>query len=361
MSLTSPPSSAPLVSKTIRAVPAKPVRLERYAGNPILSPRPGNTWETLVTTNPGAWYDEESREVKLLYRAAGDDKEHLIHLGLAVSSDGYTFRRTSDQPVLSPGSLGLDGGCVEDPRIVKIDGWYYVTYAARPFPPGQYWLKSPDKVAPELPSDAPWSLRTNATATYLALTKDFKNWIRVGRMTDPSVDDRDVYIFPEKINGKFYMLHRPMNWAGPEYGTEYPAMWISEAEDLLCWKNPRLLAKAEYGWENRKIGGNTPPIRTRLGWMTLYHAVGTDKLYRLGAMILDEKDPSVVRYRTREWILQPEQAFELEGFYPGVCFPCGKVVIDGTLFVYYGGADKYVGLATCKLESLLSYLEACPV
>lgn len=341
---------------------AEGFRLERYRGNPIVSPNPLNAWEALVTTNPGAWYDRESGKVMLLYRAAGNDKEHRIHLGLAESTDGYTFRRVSDQPVLSPGSEGMDGGCVEDPRVVKIGEWYFVTYAARPFAPGQYWVSGPGgHIAPTMPPDAPWSIRSNATATYLALTKDFKTWIRAGRMTDPSVDDRDVYIFPEKIGGKYYMLHRPMNWTGPEYGTEYPAMWISEADDLLCWRNPRLLAKAEFAWENRKIGGNTPPIRTRLGWLTLYHAVGTDKLYRLGALILDEKDPSVVRYRTKDWILQPEEDYEMKGPYPGVCFPCGKVVIGEKLFVYYGGADKYVGLATCELEGLLEYMEACPV
>ncbi len=316
----------------------------------------------MVTTNPGAWYDEGTGQVLMLYRAAGNDPEHLIHLGLAVSTDGLHFKRASSRPVLSPGSIGLDGGCIEDPRIVKIGEWYYVTYASRPFPPGQYWIQTPDKVVPpDMPPDAPWHLKTNATATYLAMTKDFKNWIRAGRMTDPEVDDRDVYIFPEKIGGKYWMLHRPMNWAGPEYGTDYPAMWISSGTDLLCWENPKLLAKAEYSWENRKIGGNTPPIKTRLGWLTLYHAVGTDKLYRLGAMILDLQDPTVVRYRTRDWILQPEMPYEFEGFYRGVCFPCGKVIINETLFVYYGGADKYVGVATCKMPDLLAYLEQCPV
>jgi predicted GH43/DUF377 family glycosyl hydrolase len=362
--MSTPTVSVPDGVKARSNVPVRPrsFRLERHPSNPILKPNPRNAWEALVTTNPGAWYDEESRTVYLLYRAAGIDKEHRIHLGLATSKDGAAFERVSDEPVLSPGSLGLDGGCVEDPRIVRIDGWYYVTYAARPFPPGQYWVKNPHTAVPDsLPQDTPWLVKNNSTATYLALSKDLRTYIRAGRMTDPKVDDRDVYIFPEKINGKFYMLHRPMNWVGPQYGTEYPAMWISEATDLLCWENPRLLAKAEFPWENRKIGGNTPPIRTRLGWLTLYHAVGTDKLYRLGALVLDEKDPSIVRYRTRDWILQPETSYELEGPYPGVCFPCGKVVIDGKLFVYYGGADKYVGLATCRLDDLLDYLQECPV
>lgn len=337
------------------------MKLKRYEGNPILSPDPTHPWESLVTTNPGAWYDVEKKEVQLLYRAAGHDAEHKIHFGLATSKDGYHFTRTSDQPVFSPSAWGFDGGCVEDPRIVKMGDWYYVTYASRPFPPGQYWLaeKSPFK-PPVCPSDFPWFLRENATATYLGLTQDFKTWYRAGRLTSPSVDDRDVILFPEKINGRYFMMHRPMNWVGPQYGTEHPAMWISSATDLLVWENPRLLAKAEFPWEGTKIGGNTPPIRTPHGWLTIYHAVGEDKLYRLGAMLLDLDDPSIVRYRTRDWLLQPEKDYELKGFYPGVCFPCGKVVINGTLFVYYGGGDKYVGLATCNLDDLLAYLLECP-
>jgi len=337
------------------------MKLRRFEDNPILSPNPDNDWESLVTTNPGAWYDAGRGEVLLLYRAAGDDPAHKIHFGLATSRDGYHFTRVSDRPAFSPGPEGFDGGCVEDPRIVRMGDWYYVTYAARPFPPGQYWLGDGRPVKPPVcPPEFPWTLRENATATCLALTRDFRTWYRAGRLTNPGVDDRDVILFPEKINGRFVMMHRPMDWVGPEYGTEYPAMWISTGADLLAWENPKLLATAVFPWENKKIGGNTPPLRTPHGWLTLYHAVGTDRLYRLGAMLLDLEDPSIVRYRSRDWLLQPEEDYELQGFYPGVCFPCGKIVIGETLFVYYGGADKYVGLATCNLADLLDYLLSCP-
>jgi predicted GH43/DUF377 family glycosyl hydrolase len=337
------------------------MQLKRFDGNPILSPDPASSWQSLITTNPGAWYDPQKKEVQLLFRAAGNDPEHKIHLGLATSKDGYHFSRVGTEPVLSPSVLGFDGGCVEDPRVIKIGEWYYVTYASRPLPPGQYWLANGAVFKiPECPPEFPWHLRENATTTYLGLTKDFKTWYRAGRLTRPEVDDRDVYFFPEKIAGKFWMIHRPMNWTGPKYGTEYPAMWISSGDDLLACRDAKLLAKAEFDWE-KKIGGNTPPIKTPIGWLTLYHAVGSDKKYRLGALLLDLHDPTKVTHRTRDWILQPEKDYELQGFYPGVCFPCGKVVIGDTLFVYYGGADKYVGLATCKLEELLGYLMQCPV
>jgi predicted GH43/DUF377 family glycosyl hydrolase len=119
------------------------------------------------------------------------------------------------------------------------------------------------------------------------------------------------------------------------------------------------LASAKYDWET-KLGGNTPPIRTDEGWLTLYHAVGPDARYRLGAMLLDTHDPTIVRHRTPDWLLQPELDYEIEGPYRGCVFPCGKVVIDGTLFVYYGAADKYVALATCPIASLIDYMLTCP-
>jgi len=152
-----------------------------------------------------------------------------------------------------------------------------------------------------------------------------------------------------------------MSWVGPQYGTEHPAMWISFSEDLLHWPQSTLLAAAKEDWEC-KIGGNTPPIRTPHGWLTLYHAVGPDRYYRLGAMLLDLNNPARVTHRTKDWIFQPEEWYETQGCYDGggVVFPCGKVVINDTLFVYYGAADKYVGLATCKLSELLDYLLSCP-
>jgi predicted GH43/DUF377 family glycosyl hydrolase len=346
----------------ISLIPSKAMKLTRYSNNPILSPHPAHAWESLVTTNPGAWYDETTQQVLLVYRAAGNDPEHRIHFGLATSKDGYTFERASDLPIFSPSADGFDAGCVEDARVIKIGEWFYITYASRPFPPGQYWLEQGHQASfrPDCPPDFPWMLRNNQTSTGLALTKDFKTWIRAGRMTSPAVDDRDVILFPEKVNGRYVMMHRPMNWVGPAYGTEHPAMWISFGDDMLTWRESKLLAKAEFAWENKKIGGNTPPIKTEHGWLTLYHAVGTDAHYRLGAMLLDLDDPSVIRYRTRDWLLQPEMGYETDGPYPGVCFPCGKVILGDTLFVYYGGADKYVGLATCKMDALMAYLLSCP-
>jgi beta-1,2-mannobiose phosphorylase / 1,2-beta-oligomannan phosphorylase len=339
-----------------------PLKLQRFAGNPIISPKPENDWENFVTTNPGAWYDQSDGKVRLLYRAAGKDPEHVVRFGLAESSDGYHFERFKD-PVLSPSKDGLDSGCLEDARIVKMGEHYYITYATRVFPPGEYWLNGGNCFSdPECAEEFPLCVKKNHTTSHLLITKDFKKFIRGGMLTNPMYDDRDVILFPEKIDGKFYMMHRPMEWCGQGYETDFPAIWISSADDLLNFKRPSLLAKAEFSWEV-KIGGNTPPIKTDLGWLTIYHAVGPDKQYRLGAMLLDLKNPRRVTYRTKDWILQPETNYETQGCYfgGGAVFPCGKVVIDGKLFVYYGAADKYIGLAICKVDDLLNYLLQCPV
>ena len=120
------------------------------------------------------------------------------------------------------------------------------------------------------------------------------------------------------------------------------------------------MLRRKYPWEAFKLGINTPPIKTPYGWFTLYHAVGEDKFYRLGAVLLDLDEPGLVRHRTPDWLLQPEADYEIEGFYRGCCFPCGAVVIEGTLFVYYGGADKYCCVATCNFQDLLNHLLQCP-
>ncbi len=340
------------------------MQLERYTGNPILSPQPTHPWEDLAVFNPAAWYDEDRGEVLLLYRAAESHPEYKCYFGLATSRDGYHFERVGEQPVLDPSRDGFDGATIQDPRIIKMGSWYYVTYACRHYPFGQFWKPEVRQlyVTPDCPPEFPRYLRMNATLTGLAMTQDFRTWIRAGWLTDPLLDDRDAILFPERIGGKFALIHRPLEWVGPDYGTQEACAWISLADDLLGFPQApsRLLIKNQYPWEVYKLGVNTPPIRTPHGWFTLYHAVGQDRYYRLGALLLDLEDPSRVLHRTPHWLMEPETDYEIEGFYRGVCFPCGTAVIDGTLFVYYGGGDKYCAVATCPFDALLDHLRSCP-
>lgn len=332
------------------------MKLERFAGNPILAPNRRQAWERACTTNPGAWCD--GRTVHLLYRAGPDTKAHPIYFGLARSRDGLHFKRVSTHPVFGPSADGFDAGCVEDARIVKFDGTYAVVYAARAFPPGAYWRKSIplDAHNPPLPDEAPAAARLNLTRSGLALTRDFKTWHRLGPITDPTVDDRDAILFPERIGPSFALLHRPASWTGTGYGCARPSMWISFSRDLLDWKAHHLLATPEYEWEALKIGGSTPPLKTPHGWLALYHGVDADHVYRVGALLLDLRDPRRILARTPEPILEPEMPYEREGLVPNVVFPTGNVVIGDRLFVYYGGADRVCCAATIPLHALLDHL-----
>lgn len=328
------------------------MKLKKYKNNPILKPNPTNEWESLAVCNPGVWY--ENGKFYMLYRAAGYDLTHYIHFGLAISEDGFNFERVSKKPVLTPSPDGPDAGCVEDPRIVKYGDIFYITYAYRAYPPGQYWNK--DKIKTYEPNEnMPLCLKENITNSGLLMSKDLIHFKRLGRITKANLDDRDVILFPEKINGKYVMLHRPMQWVGPKYGCEYPSIWISFSEDLMVWEESKLLAKAEYEWET-KIGGSTPPIKTEEGWLTLYHAVDKKGIYRVGAMLLDLKDPTTVIARTKEFIMEPEYEYETKGIYNGCVFPTGNIVVDGILYIYYGAADMYCCVATIELEAILEYL-----
>jgi predicted GH43/DUF377 family glycosyl hydrolase len=336
--------------------------LVRYVGNPILAPLPGSPWQSQVTTNPGAWYDAATGEVLLLYRAAGHDDDHVVHLGLARSRDGLHFERAGPDPVVSPLPHTPDGGCLEDPRIIKVGDWYYVTVASRPYPPGRYWEPAAAAQRPHraFPAHFPAALRENLTSTHLFLTRDFRSWIRAGRLTDPALDERDVVIFPETVGGRWITLHRPMQWHGAGFPNAHPAIWIAASDDLLGWKSLTLLARGEQPWEE-KIGANNPPLKTPHGWLQIYHGVGADKQYRLGALLLDLADPRRVTHRTRRPIFAPEAGYETRGIYNGVCFPCGHAVIGETYFLYYGAGDVTCAVATARLDDLLRCLLDQPV
>jgi predicted GH43/DUF377 family glycosyl hydrolase len=335
------------------------MRLKKFEGNPILTPCESNEWESLVTCNPGVFYDNGT--FYMLYRAAGNDEKHIIRLGLATSNDGFRFERKFNKPVFSPSIDGPDSGCIEDPRIVKFDNDYYITYAYRSFPPGQYWRFGHDEILlPACGKNAPLAISNNVGNTGLAVTSDFFAFKRLGRITSPVLDDRDVILFPEKIRNQYVLLHRPKQYVGKQYGVEFPSIWMKFSDDLLNWEDKPshlLLSGIKNSWEE-KVGGSAPPLKTDKGWLMLYHGVELGGLgyYRVGALLLDLVNPLHIVAKTPDAILEPEFEYEITGYYNGCVFPTGNVIVDDTLYVYYGGADKYVCLATCLVNELLSFL-----
>ncbi len=326
------------------------MKLHKWKNNPILKPTGKGDWEKIAVLNPSAWY--ENGKVYLLYRASGEMDDWKIYLGLAESKDGFHFERVSDKPVFSPAEKGFDAGCIEDPRIVKFGDTFYITYAARAIPPNTFW-NGKAKPDPSLKART-WS--ENLTRSGLAKSKDLRSFERLGPITGDDVDDRDAVIFPEMINGKYVMIHRPAEWIGEKYGCEKSSIWMNFSDDLIHWENEFLLCQPQFNWEYKKIGGSCPPIKTEEGWLTLYHGVDKKHVYRVGVMLLDLNNPKRIIARAPDFILEPEYKFEKKGYVNNVVFPCGNVVINDELFVYYGGADTVCCVATKKMKDILKFV-----
>jgi len=339
-----------------------PFNFIRCPENPIILPGLYD-WRRCVTFNPGVLLDDNGK-FYLYERTAGQLRPFHCYIGMLESSDGIHFRHVKDTPVLTPEMAGSKFGSVQDPRVAKIDGTYYMTFAYRPYA----WNSNPTGLGVPQSTEAQYpgfngNPMENMTRSGIAVSKDRVNWEIKHWPTPVEMDDRDVILFPEKINGKFARLRRPLQFVGAKYGTERPGIWITFSKDLEHWETPTLIAKPEFRWEDGRIGGSTPPIRTKRGWLTLYHGVEEQHpatrrvVYRLGAMLLDLNDPRKVIARTRDFIMEPETYYEKCGLYiPNVIFPTANVVKDGQIYLYYGVCDTAIALATASLDELVTHV-----
>ncbi len=292
------------------------MKLRRYEGNPILKPKPENDWESEDVFNPAVVYDEGL--FHLLYRGVGRDG--ISRIGYAVSMDGFNFFRF-DKPVFTPKLILEPRGC-EDPRVVKLESRYYMTYTA-------------------------YSER--GIRVGLAVSDNFISWERYEAWW-PEMDNKDAVLFPEKIGGKYVLLHRPTR-EGERMG-----IWIAYSNDLTEWYGEREImapSEEEGSWESEKIGAGAPPIKTEKGWLLLYHGVDEDKVYRLGAAMLSLEEPEKILFRHPDPILEPEADYEIRGEVPNVVFTCGACEVRDKYYVYYGGADSVVCVATVDKEEML--------
>ena len=339
------------------------MKIKRYSGNPVLVKNAKNEWEDLCVLNPGVIFDEQTGKFIMLYRAGGDQLIHKISLGLAVSDDGFHFTRCNDRPALEPISNFSDGECLEDPRIVRLDNVYYIVYAGRFHQIGKYWFPF-DQYAklygePKI-QEGPWPryIKNNHTVSYLAATKNFKEFIRIGRITNSLYDDRDVFLFPEKVNGKYVRISRPK--FPPTEKHRNPSIWITFSDDLLEWGAPSFLMQGEEWWETQRIGGAAPPIKTEIGWIMLYHGVQKredgKEVYRVGAVLLDKDEPSKILARTKQPIMEPTEDYERQGLFGECIFPTANIVRDGMVYIYYGCADQAIGVATVALTDLVNFM-----
>lgn len=339
------------------------LKITRCPENPIVWPGKWD-WRMSNVYNPAVIYDDG--KFYMYERTAGSMQPHHCYVGLLESEDGIHFAHVSEKPVFTPEMAGSKYGSVQDPRVVKIDDTYYMTFAFRRFTWSIYptGLGVPNAKQNEFPGFDPTTDK-NQTRSGIAVSKDRVTWEFLAWATPADIDDRDVILFPEKINGRFAILRRPIGFVelDTHHSEEYPSIRISYSEDLKTWTEPEVVIKPEFKWEDNRIGGSAPPIKTDRGWLVLYHGVENTNpatrrvIYRLGAMILDLVNPRKVIARAPNFIMEPEAYYEKFGlFIPNVIFPTGNVVKDDLLWIYYGCCDTSIGLATVPLENLINHI-----
>jgi predicted GH43/DUF377 family glycosyl hydrolase len=304
------------------------LELTRYAGNPILEPIADHPWESRTVFNTGVTMHDG--KIVLIYRAQGTEN-NVSRLGYAESTDGRNFTRLPE-PIFVPESADEAFG-VEDPRLTWIDGRCHMVYTA--------WgpdTKTGRTGVDEYGYPYAWIQVNHASTT------DFHTWERHGMVFD-GPDNKDVALFPSRIGGKYMAFHRLP-----------PSMWVAYSDDLHTWGDYKeIMTPREGYYDELKLGAGGPPIETELGWLVIYHGVDHDGVYRLGVALLDKDDPTKVLNRPREPILTPEEPWELEGDVPNVVFTCGTAELGDDYFIYYGGADKVIALATANKKELLDF------
>jgi beta-1,2-mannobiose phosphorylase / 1,2-beta-oligomannan phosphorylase len=316
-------------------VPRSEPFFTRAAENPLLAPT-SRWWESKGVFNPGIAEGPDGT-IHILYRAMGNDM--ISRFGYARTRDGVTIEARSAEPVFEP-ELGdeYERLGIEDPRITVLDGGYYITYTAA----SRYGVRDPH-VPRESSHELPWPVWRVRVS--LAVTDDFQTFTRY-RIILPEMDNKDAVLLPEKIQGKYVLLHRLP-----------PDIWIAYSENLRVWEGYRAVLRTRPAyWDERRLGAGAPPIRVPGGWLLCYHGSDHHNVYRAGFVLLDANDPSRVLGRSVAAALEPRAPYELTGLVPRVVFPTGLVLRGDTLLLYYGAADRVIGVARGSLRAVLASL-----
>ena len=294
--------------------------VHRYEGNPILTK--ADVPYPVETVHNAGIVKHQGRYV-MLFRSHLRSGRSII--GLADSADGFRFQ-VKPEPFLIPAKeepfAAYEEYGVEDPRICPMEEAYLITYSA--------YSRHGVRVA-------------------LARTSDFVKIERLAFITQ--ADYRNVVIFPARFNGRFARLDRPHSEISPW------SIWISYSPDLIHWGDSRVVIKPlPYHWDEMKVGPGATPIKTDQGWLNIYHGVFKTMdgaVYRLGIALHDLSDPSKILGVADEWILQPEDPWEITGYVHNVVFTCGAVAEDdGFIKIYWGGADTVMCVGTAQINDL---------
>jgi len=333
--------------------------VKKFIGNPIMEPNQHSAWESEAVFNPAAVLHDGN--VHLFYRALGPDG--MSRIGYASSPDGINFyerlpypvymaesiqEATKHRPYTSPARLCYDtglhasgggwGGC-EDPRAVKIGDQIYMTFNIF-----NGWN----------------SIRVAAVSiSGKDLSNKNWNWSNLYYLSRPGDRQKNWVLFPEKINGKFAVFH---NLDKGDPGRVHIAylnnLDMNEAPSSEEAIDPQRLPDHNVAWHYRTRSAAAPAIKTKEGWLLFYHAMDkndSDK-YKVGAMLLDLKDPTKVLYRASQPVLEPDEWYEND-WKPGIVYLSGAVVKNGTLFLYYGGGDKRIAVAHTELQDFINKLK----
>src|SRR3989338_9012372 len=344
--------------RKVRGSKKKPraLDLRRSVHNPVISPTSGSYWESEAVFNPGAVI--HGGRVHLFYRALGSDG--VSRIGYASSKDGIHFDKRHPHPVYmpetkeesanhhpytSPARLQYDkalyvsgggwGGC-EDPRAVKIDDRLYLTFNIF-----NGW----------------YSIRVGLTSiSGTDLEQGHWRWRRVTFLSPPNERHKNWVLFPEKIGGKYALFHNLYHDDPAQVRIEY-INDLGKPIDPFDSPDPQTLPDREVMWHNRTRSIGPPPVKTRYGWLIFYHAMDKNDpgRYKLGALLLYLEEPTRVLYRSNYPILEPDLWYEND-WKPGIIYASGAVVKDGTLFIYYGGGDKHIGVAQTNLDEFVQKL-----
>ncbi len=302
------------------------MQLQRHPVNPILLPDPTSDWETYNVLNPSVIY--HAGLFHMHYRAQGLD--WVSRIGYAASLDGIHWNRMR-RPVLEPKDA-WDARGIEDPRLTEIEGVFYMAYTAYGSRPG----------GPGAATHA-----GGGVLPMIARSSNLITWERIGPMVTGE-DNKDHVLFPRRIRGKYIALHR-----------RPPQVWLAESEDLIHWPEegmrPIFGPRSENGWDSLRVGGGGVPIETEHGWLVIYHAYDPEHIYRLGVCLLDLENPAILLHRPLDFIFEPSELWELRGDVANVVFSCANPVVGDTVYVFYGGADHVIGLATVGFAELLEY------
>ncbi len=319
-------------------VPKSYTGFVRLSKKPIITSRlklgQKTSWEAKAVFNPAAILIDG--KISILYRAMSYDNTSVM--GYAeIGSDGKTVLFRDESPVYTPRLdfedkrvSGGNSGC-EDPRLIQIKDTIYMYYTA------YNGINAPSVAMTSIP------------------VNDFKkrNWVwsKPVLVTATGVDDKDACIHPEKVRGKYFLFHRVHNMICGDFGSS-PSF-----PERNNFRNIPIIAPRKGMWDSKKVGMSVPPIKTKKGWLLLYHGISEDGVYRVGACLLDLKDPTNVLSRTTDYIFEPKEKYEREGQVGNVVFPCGAVVKKDVVYMYYGGADSVVNVASMPLKAILEALE----